>query len=167
MGPAIIQGVTACKVDMQEPDDTSPLLEELEDKKLRAVNAIERCKKTLKAIDNYIDKLDIEHLDISGLGEAMETYASTEEEWEDKIILVEKEVVSLDKKIREEELRLEKQVGNKKLRTQVVVGLYAESAGDVEITVIYGASDFCENSTLIHIYAYLDRCFSCSLECWL
>jgi hypothetical protein len=167
MGPAIIQGVTASKVEMQEPDDTSPLLEELEGKKLRAVNTIERCKKTIKAIDTYIEKLDVEHLDISGLGEAMEIYDSTEEEWEDKIILIKKEIVSLDKKIEEEELRLEKQVGNKKLRTQVVVGLYAESAGEVEITVIYGASDFCDNFTLIHIHAYLLRCFSCSLECWL
>ena len=32
MGLVIIQGVTASKVDMQVPDDTSPLLEELEDK---------------------------------------------------------------------------------------------------------------------------------------
>ena len=107
------------------------------------MNTIERCKKTLKAIDTYIEKLDVEHLDISGLGEAMETYDSTEEEWEDKIILIKKEIASLDKKIEEEDLRLEKQVGNKKLRTQVMVGLYAESAGEVEITVIYGASDFC------------------------
>ena len=167
MGLVIIQGVTASKVDMQEPDDTSPLLEELEDKKLRAVNTLERCKKTLKAIDTYIEKLDVEHLDISGLGEAMETYDSTEEKWEDKIILIKKEIISLDKKIKEEGLRLEKQVGNKKLRTQVMVGLYAESAGEVEITVIYGASGFCEDSTLIYIHAYLGRGFPCSLGCWL
>ena len=167
-GPAIIQGVTASKVDMQEPDDTSPLLEELEDKRLKAVNTIERCKKTLKAIDTYIDKLEVEHLDISGLGEAMDIYNSTEERWEDKIILVKKEIVLLDKKIEEEKLRLQKQVGSKKLRTQVVVGLYAELAGEVEITVIYGASGFCDDtSTLNHIHAYLRRCFSCSLECWL
>jgi predicted nucleic acid-binding Zn-ribbon protein len=127
---------------MQEPDDASPLLDELKDKKLRAMNTIERCKKALKAIDTYIDKLVVEHLDISKLGEAMDIYDSTEEGWEDKIILLNKEIVSLDKKIEEEESRLRKQVGSKKLRTQVMVGLYAELAGEVEITVIYGASLF-------------------------
>jgi DNA repair exonuclease SbcCD ATPase subunit len=127
---------------MQEPDDTSPLLDELKDKKLRAMNTLERCKKALKAIDTYIDKLVVEHLDISRLGEAMDIYDSTEEGWEDKIILLNKEIVSLDKKIEEEESRLRKQVGSKKLRTQVMVGLYAELAGEVEITVIYGAFPF-------------------------
>jgi len=141
IGPAIIQGVTPSKVDMKQPDDTSPLLEELEDKRLRAENTIERCKKTLKAIDTYIDKLNVEHLDISELGNAMDIYDSTEEGWENKITLVEKEIVLLDKKIEEEKLRLQKQVGDKRLRTQVVVGLYAESAGEVEITVIYGVSN--------------------------
>ena len=132
---------------MKEPDDTSPLLEELEDKRLKAVNTIERYKKTLKAIDTYIDKINVEHLDISTLGKAMDIYNSTEEGWENKITLVEKEIVSLDKNIEEEKLRLEKQVGNKKLRTQIEVGLYAETAGEVEITVIYGTSGYCDNPT--------------------
>ena len=149
IGPAIIQGVTASKVDLQEPENTSPLLEELKDKRLRAVNTVERYKKTLKAIDTYIDKLNVEHLDISALGKAMDIYNTTEEGWENKITLVEKEIVSLDKKIEEEKLRLEKQVGNKRLRTQIVVGLYAETAGEVEIIVIYGTSGYCDNSTLI------------------
>ena len=118
------------------------MLEELEDKRLKAVNTIERYKKTLRAIDTYINKLNVEHLDISELGNAMDIYDSTEEEWENKITLVEKEIVSLDKEIEKEKLGLEKQVGNKKLRTQVVVGLYAEMAGEVEITVIYGAFGF-------------------------
>ncbi|KIM43920.1 hypothetical protein M413DRAFT_25436 [Hebeloma cylindrosporum] len=140
IGPAIIQGVTASKVDIQEREDTSPLLDELEDKKLKTENTLERCRKALKAIDTYVGKLDVEHLEISKLGEAMDVYDSTGEEWEDKIILVKKEIVSLNKKIKAEELRLEGKVGNKKLRTQVVVGLYAESAGEVEITVIYAVS---------------------------
>jgi hypothetical protein len=79
----------------------------------------------------------------------MDIYNSMEEgcQWEDKITLVKKEIISLDKKIKEEKLRLEKQKGKKKLRTQIVVGLYAEMAGEVELTVIYGASGFCNNST--------------------
>ena len=130
---------------MQERDDASPLLDELEDKKLRAKNTLERCKKALKAIDTYVDKLDVENLDISKLGEAMNIYDSTGEKWEERIILVKKEIASLDEKIDEEKLRLEKKIGNKKLRTQVVVGLYTESAGEVEITVIYGASSFSQH----------------------
>jgi hypothetical protein len=114
-------------------------LDELDGKKVIAKNTLERCKKALKAIDAYVDKLDVEHLDISKLGEAMDIYDSTEEKWEKKIILIEKEIASLDMQISDEELRLEKKIGNKKLRTQVVVGLYAESAAELEITLIYGA----------------------------
>ena len=48
---------------------------------------------SLKAIDTYIDKLGVEHLDVSALGKVMEIYSSTEEGWEEKITLVEKEIV--------------------------------------------------------------------------
>ena len=55
-------------------------------KKLKTTNALEPCKKSLKAIDTYIDKLVVQHLGISELGEAMDTYDSTEERWEEMII---------------------------------------------------------------------------------
>ena len=133
-------------------------MDDLKDRRLRTTNAIERCKKSLKAIDTYIDKLAVQHLGISELGKAMDTYDSTEERLEEKIISLNKEIVSLDERIEEEDLRLKKQVGSRKLRTQVVVGLYAESAGAVDITVnvIYGTPPFffCNNSTLVHIHAH-------------
>ncbi|KAH9475079.1 Protein F37C4.5 [Psilocybe cubensis] len=139
-GSAIIQGVTSFKAEMKDPDTSSPLLEELNVKKERAKNALERCNRALQAINKYMGNISIEHLDISKLGEAMEIYDTTEEKWDDKIIQLKREFETLETQITEESDRLEKSGENKKLRTKVVMGLVANHPADLEIIVIYAVS---------------------------
>ncbi|PPQ85972.1 hypothetical protein CVT25_001670 [Psilocybe cyanescens] len=139
-GAAIIQGVTAFKAEMEEPKETSPLLEELNAKKERANNALQRCRKALQAVDKYMGNISIEHLDVSKLGEAMDIYDTTEEKWDDKILEIQKELEGIKASINQETDRLENTVENKKLRTNVVVGLIADSPAELEITLIYAVS---------------------------
>ncbi|KAF8960056.1 hypothetical protein BDZ97DRAFT_1906024 [Flammula alnicola] len=139
-GPVVIHGVASSKVAKKQPDETSPLLEELNGNKEKATDALERYKKALKAIDGYMDKIDVQYLDISKLGEAMEIYDTTEEKWDAKIRQVNKEIEAIEGEMTEEEERLENAVGNKELRTRVVVGLFAESATEIEIVLIYAVS---------------------------
>lgn len=123
---------------MEEPKETSPLLEELNAKKERANNALQRCRKALQAVDKYMGNISIEHLDVSKLGEAMDIYDTTEEKWDDKILEIQKELEGIKASINQETDRLENTVENKKLRTNVVVGLIADSPAELEITLIYG-----------------------------
>ncbi|KAF8900862.1 hypothetical protein CPB84DRAFT_1815328 [Gymnopilus junonius] len=139
-GPAIIQGVTASKVDMQQPDRTSPLMEELRDKKDKVQNALDRCKKAINVIDSYMDNISIEHLDVSKLGEAMDVYDTTEEKWDGKVHDLEKELKLVNDQIVNETKRLESVVGNRKLRTQVIIDLVAMEAAELGINLIYAVS---------------------------
>lgn len=139
-GAAIIQGVTAFKAEMQEPETTSPLLKDLNERKERAKNALERSRRALQAIDKYMGNISIEHLDISKLGESMEIYDNTEEKWEDKILQLQSEIETLGTQINQEEERLESAGEHKKLRTKVVMGLVVDSPADLEIILIYGMS---------------------------
>ncbi|KDR71591.1 hypothetical protein GALMADRAFT_253935 [Galerina marginata CBS 339.88] len=139
-GPAMIHGVTVFKVEKQQPDKSSSLLEELKGKKAQANNALGRCKNALAAVGSYIDRLSIEHLDISKLGEAMDIYDTTEEKWDNKILEVEKSLEVIDTQIQEERQRLEEQVADARLRTQVVIGLFAVDAAELQVNLIYAVS---------------------------
>ncbi|KAF8961396.1 hypothetical protein BDZ97DRAFT_1759956 [Flammula alnicola] len=87
-GPATILGVSSSTMERGKPQQTSPRLDELNAKKAKVKNALSRCKKARKALDNYIGKIDIQHLDVSKLGEAMDVYDTTEEKWDDKIVVI-------------------------------------------------------------------------------
>ncbi|PPQ69929.1 hypothetical protein CVT26_013254 [Gymnopilus dilepis] len=139
-GPAVIQGVTASKVDMQEPPSSSPLLEELKDNKIKIQSALDRCKKAVAVIDGYMDNISIEHLDVSKLGEAMDVYDTTEEKWDNKIHDLEKELERVGDEIVKETERLEAMVPNKKLRTEVGINLVATEAAELRINLVYAVS---------------------------
>lgn len=137
-GAALIQGVTAFKDKVQTPDESSPLLEELKVKKGKAEHGIERCKKAISAIDNYMGNISVEHLDVSKLGEAMDIYDTTEDKWDSKIFELEEELRLTEKQIDEEAKRLKANVGNKKLRTNVIIDLYATDPAELKVNLLYG-----------------------------
>lgn len=127
-------------VPIERPDSSSPLLKELDNKKEKMNNVLKRCRKALEAIDKYMNNISIESLDISKLGEAMDIYDTTEQKWDERIIDIKKEMENIDSQIIQETERLEKLVENKKLRTNVAMGLFTESPAEVEIILIYGMS---------------------------
>ena len=69
---------------MEEYPDTF-LLDELSQREGKATNALARCKKVVKSIEDYMGRLDVEHLGISKLGEAINVYDTTQGKWDDKI----------------------------------------------------------------------------------
>ncbi|PPQ90355.1 hypothetical protein CVT25_007757 [Psilocybe cyanescens] len=140
-GPAVIQDVTVYTVPIERPDSSSPLLKELDNKKEKMNNVLKRCRKALEAIDKYMNNISIESLDISKLGEAMDIYDTTEQKWDERIIDIKKEMENIDSQIIQETERLEKLVENKKLRTNVAMGLFTESPAEVEIILIYAVSN--------------------------
>ena len=137
-GPATIHGVTSSKLEMKRDPQISPLMDELFQKEVKAANALARCKKVVQSIEEYMGKLDVEHLDILKLGEAIDVYDITQEKWDDKIFRLEHEIKDIQDKKEDELERLRDQGINKKLRTQAVIGLFAERAAEMEIFLTYG-----------------------------
>lgn len=138
-GPATIHGVTSSKLEMEENLETSPFMDELSKKEEKAVNALARCKKAVQSIEEYVGKLNVEHLDISKLGEAMDVYDITHEKWDDKILQLLQEIKDIQDEKKAEKERLGNRGINKKLRTQAVIGLFAERAAEIDIFLIYGS----------------------------
>lgn len=149
---------------MQNTPETSPLLEELEEDRNRAEGVLKRCKKVLGAMDAYVGKLAVEHIPIAMLGEAMDMYDATEAKWDGLIAKTEKEILSIKKRLHEEEEKLSNDIPNKKLRTEVVVNLFGHEGGQAEIYLIYG------NTYLLPAVCLLINFFSrvaCHLDGWL
>ena len=122
---------------MEDPK-TSPLLDELSQKEEKAKNALARCRKAVGSIEEYMGKLAVEHLDISKLGEAMDVYDTTQQKWDDKILQFLQEIKDIQDTKAAEMKRLADRGINKKLRTQAVIGLFAERAAEIELALIYG-----------------------------
>ena len=123
---------------MMEDPKTSPLLDELSQKEEKAENALARCRKAVGSIEEYMGKLAVEHLDISKLGEAMDVYDTTQQKWDDKILQFLQEIKDIQDTKAAEMKRLADRGINKKLRTQAVIGLFAERAAEIELALIYG-----------------------------
>ena len=123
---------------MMEDPKTSPLLDELSQKEEKAKNALARCRKAVGSIEEYMGKLAVEHLDISKLGEAMDVYDITQQKWDDKILQLLQDIEDIQDTKEAEMKRLADRGINKKLRTQAVIGLFAERAAEIELALIYG-----------------------------
>ena len=141
-GPATIHGVTSSKLEMEEFPDTSPAMYQLSQNEEKTANALARGKKVAQSIDKYMEKLDVEHLDISKLGEAMDIYDATQEKWDDKILQLVQKIEDIKTEKEAELDRLTDQGINKKLRTQAVIGLFAERDAEIELFLIYGNHSF-------------------------
>ena len=123
---------------MEECQDTSPVLYQLSQNEEKAANALARCKKVAQSIDKYMEKLDAEHLGISKLEEAMDVYNATQEKWDDKILQLLQNIEDIKKEKEAELNRVRDQGIDKKLRTQAVIGLFAERDAEIELFLIYG-----------------------------
>ncbi|KAH9475070.1 Protein F37C4.5 [Psilocybe cubensis] len=140
-GPAVIQGVAVAKAPIARPEISSPLFRDLDDRKARAENALQRCIKAKQAVEKYMGNISVEHMDISKLGEAMDVYDNTEEKWDLKIMELRKDIKDLEIQMDQEVQRLEMQVENKKLRTKVTLTIFTEIDAELEIILVYAVSN--------------------------
>jgi len=142
-GGAVIQGVTAFKdsnIDAARP--MSVHLVEFTRERSRLRNEKERAANARDVVDSYMKNITVEHLDVTKLGETMEVYDTTYAKWENKVLMLDEQLRLLGEKIKTEEDRLK--IGDIpiKLKTKVVIDLYAEVENELEIFLIYGKPFF-------------------------
>ncbi|KAF9557522.1 hypothetical protein CPC08DRAFT_710326 [Agrocybe pediades] len=142
-GSAIIKGVSAFKAERKDEDEdlSSEVLDKLNEQRQRIASSKGRAEKARKVIGSYVGSIAVEHLDISKLGEAVDVYYSTDEKWDNKIRELEEEIKSLDQRIKAESDEISKPEIPVKLRTKVVIDVYADAENDLDIILVYAVSN--------------------------
>jgi len=117
---------------------TSPTLAALLLKKEKTQKALERCKKSISSLEAYLRTLNVERVDVSQIGNVMESYNIEGEKLDFRMLELEKELETIQGEINVEKRKLLGSVGNDELGLRAVIGVFAESEGQVEIVLIYG-----------------------------
>ncbi|KAJ6555017.1 hypothetical protein DFH09DRAFT_1038356 [Mycena vulgaris] len=136
-GSATIHDVTVSQAKWEHVPTSSPELTALFSKREKTVNALTRCKKSLAFLEKYLDSLTVEHLEVSKLQNVMENYDSTGEKLDDRKSELTEQLRIIDADIALEKSRIVALHENEELRVKVSIGVFAETAGDVEIALIY------------------------------
>ncbi|TFK31126.1 hypothetical protein BDQ12DRAFT_307927, partial [Crucibulum laeve] len=136
-GAATIHDVTVSTIPQLEKPASSPKLKELERQRERITKALERAKKALESLQTYLNTLNVQHLDVTGLKKVVDNYDATGEQLDDKVSELEAKIQELNEQINAEKLKLDGPTGNEKLNLKAVIGVFADSEGEVEIALIY------------------------------
>jgi len=117
---------------------SSPRLAELNLKLSNLTHSLDRVQTARSSINGFVQSIDIERLDISKLGDAMDVYEAAEEKWDVKLVELELEIDMLKEQIAEEEDTLREEKKSENLaRTEVTVNIHATSAQKIELEIMY------------------------------
>ncbi|TDL13136.1 hypothetical protein BD410DRAFT_833371, partial [Rickenella mellea] len=140
-GAATIHDVTVSYTPTPPAVTTSPALNASLLKKERTQKAIERCKKSLASLETYIGTLNVERIDVSQIGSAVDKYDTEATKLDDKLLDLEKQLQEADQEIQDERKKLTGPGRNVQLGLQASIGVFAELEGEVEIALIYAVAN--------------------------
>lgn len=140
-GAATIHDVTLSTVVPEPAPTTSETLESLNLELTRTTKALARAGKALFSLETYLGSLDSQHLDVTKLTSIVQSYDSAAEKLDSKITELEGVKKRISKDIEEEKRSLAGPKANEKLRLKSTIGVFAEVEGEVEIALIYAASN--------------------------
>ncbi|KAJ7776833.1 hypothetical protein DFH07DRAFT_797953 [Mycena maculata] len=136
-GAATIHDVTVSSAKGEHIPTTSPELTALLNKREKTANALERCQKSLLLLEQYLNSVTVQHLDVSKLENVLENYDSTGEKLQAKRSDLVEQLRVIDDEVALERARIAVPHENDQLRVRVAIGVFAETAGDVEIALVY------------------------------
>ncbi|KAJ7884203.1 hypothetical protein B0H14DRAFT_2701017 [Mycena olivaceomarginata] len=141
-GAATIHDVTASTERERRESLTSAGLTALLRSRQSVSDALFRCDQARDSLQTYITSITARDLPVAELAGSIEEYESAGNKVDARRAELSEQLEKLDKDIQEERARLNKRhFENDTLRASVVLSLFAEAAGDVEMTLIYGV--FC------------------------
>ncbi|KAF9465724.1 hypothetical protein BDZ94DRAFT_1214090 [Collybia nuda] len=136
-GSATIHDVTISHTPKPGTSSPSPTLKALQIKKKRNLMAIERCKKSIKAIEEYLNTLSVQHIDMAKLGQVVADYNTTTEQLDEQLMELEQKLSDVEGEIAAENTKLSGTNVNDKLGLRAAIGIFADSESEVEIALIY------------------------------
>ncbi|KAJ7456148.1 hypothetical protein FB451DRAFT_1099072 [Mycena latifolia] len=136
-GAATIHDVTVSKAPEEHVPTSSSELAALFSNREKTANALARCDKSIASLEGYLKSLTVEHLEVSKLDNVMEAYDSTGGKLDAKKSDLKEHLRLIDADIALERARIQAPHENERLRMKAVIGVFAETAGDVEIALIY------------------------------
>jgi chromosome segregation ATPase len=137
-GAATIHDVTLSMVNKDVPK-SSPRLEELLDTRESTANALTRCEEALSSLKQYLGSLTVQNLAVSQLESVLEQYESTGARLDAKRTEIKRELQRIDAGIAAERAQIAVPPEQNKLRNKAAIGVFAQTAGNVEIALLYGA----------------------------
>ncbi|KAF8187704.1 hypothetical protein BJ912DRAFT_926564 [Pholiota molesta] len=103
----------------------------------RVEKALARTLKSISSLETYLSSVSSEHLEVSKLKEVVQSYDSTAQELDEKVIKLEEEIEVIKEAILEEKNKLAGPSENEKLNLQAMIGVFAESEGEIKIALVY------------------------------
>ncbi|KAJ6533516.1 hypothetical protein B0H19DRAFT_1186123 [Mycena capillaripes] len=141
-GTATIHDVTTSQERGRRQSLTSAGLTALLRSRQSVSDALFRCNQAGDSLETYITSIRVHDLPVAELAGTIEEYESTGNKVDARHAELSEQLAKLDKDIQEERLRLNKcHFEDGALCASVALSLFAETAGEVEITLIYGV--FC------------------------
>ncbi|KAF7344782.1 hypothetical protein MVEN_01639300 [Mycena venus] len=141
-GAATIHDVTALTERGRRQSITSAELTALLQSRQSVCNALFRCKQAGQSLDTYITSISVQGLPVAELAGTIQEYESAGDKVDARRTELNEQLAKLDKDIQEERVRLNKRhFEDDTLSSSVALSLFAETAGDVQMTLIYGV--FC------------------------
>ncbi|KAF8073400.1 hypothetical protein FPV67DRAFT_743681 [Lyophyllum atratum] len=105
-GAATIHDVTISCTPRPTPPTTSPGLTVLQSKKAKTLKALERCKKSITALESYLATMHSQHVDVMQVGNVVKEYEATAGELDNRVSELEKELSEVEEELAEEQKKL-------------------------------------------------------------
>ena len=120
------------------PVPAGPKVATLRLEKKRIEDALKRCDTSLHALEKYLGSMHISHTTPDQVGEILAQYERESEKIEERqTTLRHQQLQAIEEQI-EEELKSTSNPINRQLTLQATIGLFAPTAGDVTISIVYG-----------------------------
>ncbi|KAF9465728.1 hypothetical protein BDZ94DRAFT_1320028 [Collybia nuda] len=137
-GAATIHDVALSDIPEPVVASMSPDLEDLLSKQEWNQKALERAKKSLASLEAYLSTLNVQHINVTELGQVMDSYDIAGEKLDKKVTELEKTLKGIEADIKVERKKLTGPTRDARLRKRATIGVFANSEGEVEIVLIYG-----------------------------
>ncbi|KAJ7754602.1 hypothetical protein B0H16DRAFT_1542928 [Mycena metata] len=135
-GAATIHDVTLSMAE-KLGSRSSPKLEELLIMQEEKADALARCQQALSSVKQYLGSLTVQHLAPSQLEEVLQQSETTGARLDARKAELMRELKRINADIDSERAQIKISPGQNKLRNKAAIGVFAESAGDVEIALVY------------------------------
>ncbi|KAG7098225.1 hypothetical protein E1B28_000192 [Marasmius oreades] len=138
-GPATIHDVNLSPVEGPLKPPTTATLDELSLRKKRTENAFERCKKSIGALEGFLNTVNAQFTKSNDLRNVLENYDASAGVLDDKVMELEKELSQIEEQIKEERKRIAPKTHHD-LGYRMSVGVVADSDTEVELVLIYAVT---------------------------